>query len=174
VKSAHFPLVGVLALSGALYSQTPSNPLTSDLRQAYQTVKNNLHRAAQKMPEPDYSFRPTPEVRTFAEVLGHAAVAEYHTCSALTGTDGGSLSKAENKASIIAALDQASGLCDKAFDSLTDSNAAEMIKFPRGQKSRLGGLTGLVMHDTEQYAILGVYMRLKGIVPPSSEPAGGR
>jgi hypothetical protein len=172
VNSTRFRLLGILILSSALFSQTPSNPLTTDLRQAYESVKNNLHRAAEKMPEQDYSFKPTPEVRTFAEVLGHAATAEYHTCAALTGTEAGPLPKAENKAAIVSALNQASALCDKAFDSLTDSNAAEMVKFPRGQKTRLGGLTGLVMHDTEQYAILGVYMRLKGLVPPSSERAG--
>jgi hypothetical protein len=171
VNSTRFRLAGILILSGALFSQTPNNPLTTDLKQAYESVKNNLHRAAEKMPEQDYSFKPTPEVRTFAEVLGHAATAEYHTCAALTGAEAGSLPKAENKAAIISALNQASALCDKAFDSLTDSNAAEMVKFPRGQKTRLGGLTGLVMHDTEQYAILGVYMRLKGLVPPSSERA---
>jgi hypothetical protein len=172
VNSTRFRLAGILILSSALFSQTPNNPLTTDLKQAYESVKNNLHRAAEKMPEQDYSFKPTPEVRTFAEVLGHAATAEYHTCAALTGAEAGSLPKAENKAAIISALNQASALCDKAFDSLTDSDAAEMVKFPRGQKTRLGGLTGLVMHDTEQYAILGVYMRLKGLVPPSSERAG--
>jgi hypothetical protein len=172
VNPTRFWLAGILILSGALYSQTANNPLTTDLKQAYESVKNNLHRAAEKMPEQDYSFKPTPEVRTFAEVLGHAATAEYHTCAALTGAEAGSLPKAENKAAIMSALHQASVLCDKAFDSLTDSNAAELVKFPRGQKTRLGGLTGLIMHDTEQYAILGVYMRLKGLVPPSSERAG--
>ena len=68
----------------------------------------------------------------------------------------------------MAALNEAFAECDKAYESLTDANASEVIKTPRGQRTRLGALIGNTTHDSEQYGIMSVYMRLKGIVPPSS------
>src|SRR5205823_14166308 len=74
----------------------------------------------------------------------------------------------KRKTQIMAALNEAFAECDKAYESLTDANASEVIKTPRGQRTRLGALIGNTTHDSEQYGIVSVYMRLKGIVPPSS------
>ena len=74
-----------------------------------------------------------------------------------------------SKADLVAALKDSFAECDKAFDSLTDANAAEMIKGPRGERSKLGMLNGIVVHDNEEYGYLAVYMRVKGVVPPSSD-----
>jgi hypothetical protein len=60
-------------------------------------------------------------------------------------------------------------ICDKAFESLTDANATEMIKGPRGQRTRLGTLNGVIVHGNEEYGYMAVYLRIKGIVPPSSD-----
>lgn len=152
-----------------LRAQTSSNTLSADTKQAYESVKKNLLAAAEKVPEQDYSFKPTPEVRNFAEVLGHVSLAQTRTCGAIIGGGGGGTSMETSKAHVVDALKQSFAICDKAYESLTDANAAEIIKLPRGQKTRLGALAGNTTHDTEQYAILSVYMRLKGIVPPSSE-----
>jgi hypothetical protein len=70
---------------------------------------------------------------------------------------------------VVAALNTAFGECDKAFDSVTDANALEAIKTPRGERTRAGLLAGTIAHDSEQYGILSVYMRLKSVTPPSSE-----
>ncbi len=173
MKPSHFPVVVLLALTWILQAQTKSNPLSSDIKRGYESVKNNLTAAAEKVPDEDYSFKPTPEMRTMAEVFGHAASAQMRVCSAVTGDQSATL-KMDGKANIVAALKESSAECDKAFDSLTDSNATEMVKLPRGEATKLGALAGVVTHDTEQYAALSVYMRLKGIVPPSSEHAGRR
>lgn len=167
-----FPIATLLIFSGALFAQS-NNPLSSEVTHSFDSVKKNLHAAAEKMPESDYSFKPTPQVRSFGEVVGHVVMAQAHACGALAGAATGSTPKLGSKNEILAELDQSSSLCDKAFASLTDSNATEMVKTPRGQVTRLGALVGVLTHDTEQYAILGVYMRLKGMVPPSSEHRSG-
>ncbi|MBV9443098.1 MAG: hypothetical protein JO217_10415, partial [Acidobacteriaceae bacterium] len=77
-----------------------------------------------------------------------------------------------SKADIVAALQAAFAVCDKAYDSLTDSNASEAITTPRGQRTKIGALAGNLSHDSEQYGIMSVYMRLKNIVPPSSDRSG--
>ncbi len=174
MKLSCLAIVAFLTLAGAAQPQTKTNPLSSDIRQSYESVKKNLSLAAEKVPEEDFSFKPTPEMRSMAEVFGHAASAQMRVCSAVTGGQSATLPKMDGKANIVAALKQSFAECDKAFDSLTDSNATEMIKMQRGERTRLGALAGIANHDTEQYAALSVYMRLKGIVPPSSERPAAR
>lgn len=156
----------LLGCVSAMQSQT--NPsISADVKRAYQNVKNNLLGMAEKMPEENYSFKPTPEIRSFAEVLGHIAMAQSRTCAAIAGSDQSSSvnAAATAKADVTSALQKAFSICDKAYDSLTDANASETIKTPRGQSTRLGALIGNTTHDTEQFGILTVYMRLKGIAP---------
>jgi uncharacterized damage-inducible protein DinB len=151
-----------------LRAQTPAT-ITAEAKQAYKAVKDNILKSAEKMPDENYSFKPTPDIRSFAEVLDHVAESQTRACAAATGdqkTPGAAGKTA--KAEIISALNDAFAECDKAYDSLTDANASEVIKTPRGQRTRLGALLGNTMHDNGQYGILSVYMRLKGIVPPSS------
>jgi len=152
----------------AIHAQ--SNPgISAEVKRAYTNVKNNLLNMAEKMPEENYSFKPTPEIRSFGEVLSHVAMAQSRACSAIAGGDAGSPnpSAKTTKADIISALHEAFATCDKAYDSLTDANASESIKTPRGQSTRLGALVGNTTHDTEQFGILTVYMRLKGVAPMS-------
>lgn len=173
MKQFCYPIVAFIALAGIAQSQTKSNPLSSDIKRGYESVKKNLVAAAEKVPDEDYAFKPTPEMRSMAEVFAHAASAQMRVCSAVTGSQGPA-PNTDGKTNIVAALKESSAVCDKAFDSLTDSNATEMVKLPWGEATKLGALAGVVTHDTEQYAALAVYMRLKGIVPPSSEHAGRR
>jgi uncharacterized damage-inducible protein DinB len=161
------PLALIVALQVGAQSDTPS--ISHELKQAYATVKKNLLAAAEKLPKEDYAFKPTPQVRSVAEILGHVVTAQEHTCSALTGTNAKSAAPAADKEALVAALKESFATCDKAYDSLTDANALESVKLPRGTRTRAGALAGNITHDTEQYAALSVYMRLKDIVPPSSE-----
>ena len=144
--------------------------MSADIKRAYETVKGNLMKTLDKVPESDYTFKPTPEIRSVADVLGHVANAQIHTCSAVLGESKSvDVAGKSTKADISAALTEAFAECDKAYAALTDANAGEAIKTPRGQATRIGALAGNTTHDVEQYAILTVYMRLKNIVPPSSE-----
>lgn len=158
---------------GAVIARAQSGPsVVNEVKQAYESVKNNLLKTAEKVPEDAYSFKPTPEIRSFGEVLGHVIMAQSHTCAAVNGDQAPATSKLDTKASVTSALQAAFTECDKAYGSLTDANASEAIKTPRGSRTRLGALIGNLSHDSEQYGILAVYMRLKGIVPPSSDRSG--
>jgi uncharacterized damage-inducible protein DinB len=166
-----------LAWSGAVQGQRNTlpetraeSPLSSEIKQSYQAVKNNIIKSAQEMPEENYSFKPTPEIRSFAQVLGHVAEAQMHTCSAVLGTPKSiDTASKTSKADLVAALQEAFGQCDKAYETLTDADASNMIKTPHGQRTKMGALVANTIHDTEQYGILAVYLRLKGLVPPSSQ-----
>ena len=161
-------LISILAVSSvcALHAQ---DTLSKETLQAYNSVKKNLLAAADAMPEAGYSFKATPDVRTFGALIGHIAEAQTRTCSVLNGAprQAGAGSKTA-KADLVNALQSSFEECDKAYNGLTDATAVQTIKSPRGERSKLGMLVGNLIHDNEEYGYLAVYLRLKGIVPPSS------
>jgi len=161
-------LIPILAASSvcALHAQ---DILSKETLQAYNSVKKNLLAAAAAMPEDAYSFKATPDVRTFGALIGHIAEAQTRTCSVLNGAprQAGAASKTA-KADLVNALQSSFEECDKVYGGLTDTIALQTIKNPRGERSKLGMLVGNLIHDNEEYGYLAVYLRLKGIVPPSS------
>ena len=160
-----------LALSCGVACAQSGDPLSTELKQMYAGVKRNLTRAAEKMPEDDYGFKATADIRTFGQLIGHVADSQARTCSALTGEMKQlGASQKTSKADLVAALAESFKTCDAVVEALTDAKATEMVKIGRGERSRLGALAGMVSHSNEEYGYLCVYMRLKGIVPPSSEP----
>jgi len=162
-----------LSFGAVLYGQT-TNPLIAEGRAPYNSVKNNLLKMAEKVPADDYSFKPSPDVQSFAERINHIAN-QIGTCSSLTG-ERKPAAPGKTKDEIVAALKASFDACDAAWDSMNDKTAMEMVAGRGGQRSKLGVLIANTNHDSEMYGYLSVYLRLKGIVPPSSEGGmrGGR
>ncbi|MEK6373885.1 MAG: DinB family protein [Acidobacteriota bacterium] len=150
------------------------NPLTTHNKHVYGGVQMILLRAAEKMPEVNYDFRPTDAVRSFGQIVGHVADSQYAFCSAALGAKNPA-PKIENsktsKADLIAALKDAFAHCDKAYDGLTDASGTQMVKFMGGDSPKLGVLSVNQIHTIEHYGNLVTYLRMKNIVPPTSEPA---
>ena len=150
------------------------NPLSTYNKYVYGHVKDILLRSAEKMPEENYNFKPTDTVRSYGQIVGHVADAQYLFCSIAFG-DKNPAPKIEqtktSKADLIAALKEAFAYCDKAYDGMTDASAAQMVKLFGNDAPKLGVLTVNNMHNLEHYGNLVTYMRMKNVVPPSSEPA---
>jgi uncharacterized damage-inducible protein DinB len=171
-------LATLLVTSGAANAQAPSgNPLRDGARRTYDIVKGYITRAAEKMPEEHYAFKPTPDVRSFGQLIGHIADASYGFCSAVTGEkppmggfDGSLEKKTTTKADLQKVLASAFAYCDKAYTATTDSTATVMVKGFWGELPKLSVLDFNTAHDFEHYGNIVTYMRLKNIVPPSSEP----
>jgi uncharacterized damage-inducible protein DinB len=159
-----------LALSGALAGQNP-NVLGSDAKQAYTQVKNNLLASAEKMPEEFYGFKPAPRIRTFGQILGHLAEEQYMYCSAVNGEDKAidAEKSKTSKADLVTALKDSFAYCDSAYDGLTDATAIQTVKRGRAEVTRLRLLWNNTVHDNSHYGNLVTYMRIKGLVPPSTE-----
>jgi len=160
-------IAGLFAGTCAI-AQTPL-PFIGELKQFYNIRKGDLLKAADRMPAEDYDFRPTPAVRTFAQLLAHVIDAQMGFCSAVKGEprkiDAASKT---SKAELVAALKTSFEECDSAFALMTDSTAAQMIK-AGGERSKLGTLLYATLHDNEEYGYLAMYLRLKGLVPPSTD-----
>ncbi len=82
-------LIALAAAPVVLHSQEPpaasSNPITASEKGFYTLVSGEVIAAAEKMPEQNYSFKPTPDVRSFGQLVGHVADAQYGFCSMATG-----------------------------------------------------------------------------------------
>ena len=145
----------------------------AEVQRSYAGVKANILKSADTMPADSYSYKPEPDIRTFARVLNHVTEAQLRSCGAANGTPAAALPKVPaataDKATIVSALQASFTECDKAFAALTDTNLADSFTAGPAKRSRIGLMWGTVSHDNEQYATLALYLRLKGIAPPSTE-----
>jgi uncharacterized damage-inducible protein DinB len=165
-----------VALLGQEKSQAPAappaNPITASERGFYSYVSNAVVSAAQKMPEENYSFKPTPDVRSFGQIVGHVADASYAFCSQAGGETNPSknIEKTKtSKADLVAALKDAVAYCNKAFDDINDAKGSQMVKFMNFDLAKLTLFSINTAHTDEHYGNMVTYLRLKGIVPPTSE-----
>ena len=148
------------------------NPLSIWNKYAYARVKGILARSAEKMPEENYNFKPVDTVRSYGQIIGHVADAQYLFCSLALGEKNPGLDiehTKTSKADLVAALNTAFAYCDKAYDGMTDASAVQPIKLFGNDAPRIAALNVNNMHNMEHYGNLVTYMRIKGIVPPSSE-----
>ena len=144
--------------------------LSTEAKQAWNRTKNNLIGAAEKMDEANYDFKPSEASQSFKVLVAHTADSAMGTCSPYNGERKqlGAASKT-TKAELVEALKAGLAECDTAYGSLTDAKAVEMIESRGGQRSRLGVLYGNTIHLEHEYAQMAVLLRIKGVVPPSSE-----
>lgn len=153
-------------------TSAPANPITSSEKGFYSLVSGEVIAAAQEMPEANYSFKPTPDVRSFGQLVGHVADAQYGFCSMATSQPN-PMKKIEqtktSKADLVAALQDAVAYCNKAFDGMTDAQGGQMVKLMNYNVARLTVLSVNTAHTDEHYGNMVTYLRLKGIVPPSSQ-----
>jgi uncharacterized damage-inducible protein DinB len=161
------------AAGQAAQGQTPeANPLSAFNKFIYGGTKNILLTTAEKMPEENYNFKPTDTVRSFGQIVGHVADAQYLFCSISLG-EANPAPKIEqtktSKADLVAALKDAFAYCDKAYDAMTDASATQPVKLFGGERPKLGALSVNNIHNMEHYGNLATYMRLKNLVPPTSE-----
>ena len=150
------------------------SPLTAHQKHLYGSLRKIVLRSAEMVPEEHYAYRPTESVRTFGQLIGHIADAQYFMCSSVLGRKSPGLiieKTVSGKAELIAAVKEAFAYCDQAYEGLTDASGSVMVRSMGGEKPKLGVLMVNIAHTTEHYGNLVTYMRMKNIVPPTSEPA---
>ena len=165
----HFLLIiGCLCAASNAIAQS-ANPFMSELKQFYAVRKGDLLKAADRMPAESYDFKPTPDVRTFGQLIAHIADAQMNFCSGAKGKPTRLNAAAKtSKADLVAALKASFDECDGVFDATTDAIATQMIKTGDSEHSKFWALLYATLHDNEEYGYLAVYLRLKELVPPST------
>jgi uncharacterized damage-inducible protein DinB len=154
-------------------AQTTAPYIAEIKRYYYEAVKRNLSAMVEKMPEDHFAFKPVPEMRSFGESVAHVADAQARNCNLASGAGSKTLDadKKRTKAELQTALKESFAICDGVFAGLTDAQANEMVKMGQSgfQLSKLSLLVSMISHSNEQHGYMAVYLRLKGIVPPSTE-----
>jgi uncharacterized damage-inducible protein DinB len=184
MTNRHFVVSSFIA--AACVCQTPvllgaqasdSNPVSQSIRELWEGAKNNLIGSAKVMPDAKYGFRPVATVRTYGEILAHVAGANYVFCAAARGETSPHAEDAFEKsartpAQIVKAVQDSIAYCDVAYRAVTDRTAAESIAAPFGgaKTTRAAALMGNTGHVQEHYGNLVTYLRINGLVPPSSAP----
>jgi len=190
MKSLGVSLLCSAAFVAAVSAQQPPQapqprPLpgvTVEVRNIFNNIKTNITKATDQFPEAKNGWSPTPEVRTWAGLMGHLTDDNNGACFLMAGEtaaparfdNGGKPTDAAKdlkKADIVKFLGESFARCDKAFDALTEANMAE--RNGNGNRSKFGAMFYNTQHINEHYGNIVTYMRLQGLVPPSSAPRGG-
>ena len=155
--------------------QSSENPFSTINKRGYERTKGILLRTAEKMPEENYTFKPVDTVRNFGQIIGHLADAQYLFCSTASGEKNPDLKiekSKTSKADLVAALKEGFAYCDKVYDSMTDAAATQTVSFHGNDLPKFALLSINIGHNMEHYGNLVTYMRIKGVVPPTSEQQG--
>lgn len=159
------------------YWDTLTPSMASVAKTMHANVRRNLAEAAAAMPDAEYAFKPTAEVRTFAQLIGHVVNANYFFCAQATGEKSPGTQdyeKVADKAALVKALNEALAYCDGVYNATTDTTFQALVKVAAPSKEQTP--RGMVLmfnttHNQEHYGNIVVYMRLKGHVPPSTARA---
>jgi uncharacterized damage-inducible protein DinB len=171
----YVPLVALFAAAPAFAQTAPASAPASSMaaaRNVWKPAHDYVLKSAEQMPESKFSFKPTPEVRSFGEILGHVAGSEFMFCAAALGE----APRAENavekskhtKAELIAALKESGEYCQRAYTQ-SDAAGGKAMKMFGDPSSVLEVLVLNASHDYEHYGNLVTYLRINGMVPPSSQ-----
>jgi uncharacterized damage-inducible protein DinB len=164
------------AAARPMFTVPKENPVPSFEKFMYTMVSGFILKSAEKMPEENFSFKPTADVRSYGEILGHIADASYMFCSTAAGEKNPSTGKIEgaktSRADLTAALKDAFAYCGKVYAGTTDASGAQPVKMMGMDAPKEGVLIVNITHTMEHYGNLVTYMRMKNIVPPTSDQGG--
>ena len=169
-----FVCLAVTALPAA--PQTPPTgqrfTLSGNMLRGYAGLQRNLLEAAELMPEEHYAFKPTSETRPFGQLVAHIALSQFGGCSALKGETNPKANEKEetsrSKADLVALLKASTAYCDPALNALTDEAMVQLMTVGQNQAAKGLFLASTNTHGNEMYGTMAVYLRLKGLVPPST------
>jgi uncharacterized damage-inducible protein DinB len=164
-------LLALLPAPALAQGGADANTAVGGVASTYRQAMTYIIAAAEQMPEADFGFKPTPEVRSFGQVVGHIANAQFMICSAALGEASPATQNYEqvtDKAALIEGLRGSSAVCDRAY-AMSDESALQVVQLFGQERTRLAVLVLNAAHDFEHYGNLVTYLRLKGMVPPSSQ-----
>jgi hypothetical protein len=172
VRSIFFVALLVLSPSARMaqaqegaQTKTPRTPVKAVVDN-WNDVGGRLITMAQDWPEDKYSYKLTPQVRSFQQVILHIAGANYDMINRLTGTKAGDarndppVSEYKTKAETVAFLKK----------SVADGAALAEKEGDAGVIKHLEDWIGYTEHMGEHYGLLVAYYRASGSVPPESRP----
>jgi uncharacterized damage-inducible protein DinB len=168
--------VMLVLLSASAFAQ-PSRTAgyTSTLANSWNRLKRLVVASAEAMPDDGYAFKPSADVRSFGALIGHLADEHYMICSGVKGEPnpkaGVGFETFATKAEFVQAIKDSIAYCDPVYAAATDAPKMTQPTAPNRRDTPFSSLLMNVTHDSEHYGNIVTYLRMKGIVPPSSQPS---
>lgn len=169
-----FLAIGLLIATPA-FAQAPAaapSALGTTMR-VWDGISAYIVQSAEQMSEADYAYKPVATVRSFGELIGHVAGSQNMFCAAALGEKQAAENDIEKnvktKAGLVAALKASNDYCRRAYMQ-TDAQAMGTTRLFDADATRMQVLTQNATHIAEHYGNMVTYFRMKGMVPPSSQP----
>ncbi len=164
---------GVMAAVAAssLFAQGTSPSIAKEFAATWQRAATDIIDVAEAMPEEKYDFKATPEISTFRDQLVHVAGIMQRFMDTAKGTKTEAQPhKTMTKAEVIGLLKQKFQGGKEMIESLTDAQLLEQVKFPVGDRmvTRFTFWMGPLYQVRDHHGQLVVYLRMNGIVPPTT------
>ena len=152
----------------------PAPSAVATARDMWSAQMKNITAAAEQMTEANYAYQPIATVRTFGQLIGHLAGTQNLICGTAlgekTGEEGDIEKSTTTKTALVAALKASNDHCAKAY-AMSDADAGKMHNLFGADHTALWALMQNAVHDAEHYGNIVTYMRMLGMVPPSSQQA---
>ena len=149
-----------------------SRTLTLEIKEVHDRIRQDVVQSAERMPAEHFDFQPTPDVRTFGQLVGHVATNLYVMCAAAGAENNPNPALVEQrvsgKADLVDVLKAAYDYCEEALASLNDVNGLNTVSASR-EGTRLSFLLAAIEHTSLHYGNMVTYMRLQGLAPTSSD-----
>jgi hypothetical protein len=165
----------LLFLAPAVLAQTQvKNPVTTVVKEMLPRQQKNLIAAAEEMPADDFGFRPTPPQEAFGHLVLHIAQANYLFCSKagdVAPPKTQEIKDTDGKDKLVGALKASFDFCDGALATADDSKLGDTVEgFGGRPQPRAWAWIALVGSWADHYAGEAMYLRLKGLLPPTAQP----
>lgn len=153
-------------------SKMDANAAVSSAKAVWALPHGFLERSLEMVPDSLLGFKPTPEVRSLGQLFAHVADAEFAFCALALGEpmrpQAQSIEKTKStKAELLQALKESGAYCERAY-AQSDASAMTAAEFFGRKTNRMFILNLNGAHDYEHYGNVVTYLRIKGMVPPSS------
>jgi hypothetical protein len=167
--------VVLVSLAATLAAQSaPTDPLSAALKRQWDTIALNLKESAESMPADKYSFKPSQDVKTFAGEMGHAANTHYFFCARIKGEPSpnkADFEKETSKDALVKAVIASNEYCSSVLNAANDKWLMEMVGQGPQAQPRGAILAAHIAHSNETYGTVVPYMRMSGVIPPSTARA---
>jgi uncharacterized damage-inducible protein DinB len=165
-----FFAVVAAAVPSLLSAQTPAPSLAKELAASFQRAATEIVDIAEVMPAEKYGFKPTPEISSFGDQLVHVTGITQRFIDTAKGTKTDAAHHGMAKPEIIGLLKKTFQSAQEMITPLTDAQLLEPVKFPFGDRivTRATFWQGPLYQIRNHHGQLVVYLRMNGIVPPTS------
>ncbi len=169
--SVAFLVVVAAVVPAWLSAQTPAPSLAKEIAASFQRASTEILDVAEAMPAEKYGYKPTPEISSFGEQLVHVAGITQRFIDTAKGVKTeASHHAAASKPEIIDLLKKTFHSAQEMITPLTDAQLLEPMKFPFGDRTvtRATFWQGPLYQIRNHHGQLVVYLRMNGIVPPTT------